>query len=95
MTEETHITVGDVMTRSVRTIGGMATVQEAIETMRGAGVSSLVVEARAREILETIAAAGKFDEEPGAGIAFEIAIEDAVGLKTQTATLLKEIEEDL
>ncbi len=55
----------------------------------------LVVEARAREILETIAAAGNFDEEPGAGIAFEIAIEDAVGLKTQVAALLHEIEEDL
>ncbi len=54
----------------------------------------LVVEARAREILETIAAAGNFDEEPGAGIAFEIAIEDAVGLKTQAAALLHEIEED-
>ena len=54
----------------------------------------LVVEARAREILETIAAAGNFDEEPGAGIAFEIAIEDAVGLKTKAATLLHEIEED-
>ena len=46
MTEHTHVTVGDVMTRSVRTIGGMATVQEAIEMMRGAGVSSLVVERR-------------------------------------------------
>ena len=54
----------------------------------------LVVEERAREILETIAAAGNFDEEPGAGIAFEIAIEDAVGLKTQASTLLHEIEED-
>ncbi len=48
MTEHSHITVGDVMTRSVRTIGGMATVQEAIEMMRDAGVSSLVVERRDR-----------------------------------------------
>lgn len=48
MTEHTHATVGDVMTRSVRTIGGMATVQEAIEMMRGAGVSSLVVDRRDR-----------------------------------------------
>ncbi len=48
MTEHTHVTVGDVMTRSVRTIAGMATVQEAIEMMRGAGVSSLVVERRDR-----------------------------------------------
>lgn len=46
MNEHTHVTVGDVMTRSVRTIGGMATVREAIEIMRGAGVSSLVVERR-------------------------------------------------
>ncbi len=48
MTEHSHVTVGDVMTRSVRTIAGMATVQEAIEMMRGAGVSSLVVERRDR-----------------------------------------------
>ncbi len=48
MTEHSHFTVGDVMTRSVRTIAGMATVQEAIEMMRGAGVSSLVVERRDR-----------------------------------------------
>ncbi len=48
MTEHSHVTVGDVMTRSVRTIGGMATVQEAIEMMRDAGVSSLVVERRDR-----------------------------------------------
>jgi nitrogen regulatory protein PII len=53
----------------------------------------LVAAPRARQILETIAAAGKFDEEPGAGVAFEIAIEDAVGLKTQLPTLLHEIEE--
>ena len=46
MNEHTHVTVGDVMTRSVRTSGGMATVREAIEIMRGAGVSSLVVERR-------------------------------------------------
>ncbi len=48
MTEHGHITVGEVMTRSVRTIGGMATVQEAIDMMRDAGVSSLVVERRDR-----------------------------------------------
>ncbi len=55
----------------------------------------LVAEQRAREILETIAEAGKFNEEHGAGIAFQIAIEDAVGLKTQMNTLLQEIEEQL
>jgi nitrogen regulatory protein PII len=52
----------------------------------------LVAEPQAREILETIAVAGQFDSEPGAGIAFQIAIEDAVGLRTQSEALLREIE---
>ncbi len=53
----------------------------------------LVAEPKAREILETIADAAHLDDEPGAGIAFQIAIEDAVGLRTQAPALLKEIEE--
>ncbi|HIJ42704.1 MAG: P-II family nitrogen regulator [Rhodospirillales bacterium] len=55
----------------------------------------LVAEPRAREILETIAAAGQFDEEPGAGVAFQIEIEDAVGLTTQAPTIMDEIEEEI
>lgn len=55
----------------------------------------LVAEPLAREILETIAAAGRFDDEPGSGIALQIAIEDAVGLKTQLPTLQHEIEEEV
>ena len=55
----------------------------------------LVASPKAREILETIAKAGKFDEEPGAGIAFQIAIEDAVGLKSQAPTILNEIESEI
>ncbi len=55
----------------------------------------LVAETRVREILETIAEAGSFDDEPGAGIAFQVAIEDAVGLKTQTPTLQTEIEDQV
>lgn len=55
----------------------------------------VVAEPKAREILETIARAGRFDEETGAGMAIQIDIEDAVGLKTQTPTLLTEIEEQL
>ena len=39
----------------------------------------LLVEAHlSRDILEAVCAAGKFDEEPGSGIAFQIDIEDAV-----------------
>ena len=55
----------------------------------------LVAAPKAREILETISTAGKFDEEPGTGIAIQIEIEDAVGLKTQEETLINEIEEAL
>lgn len=55
----------------------------------------LVAEPLAREILETVAAAGRFDEEPGSGIALQIAIEDAVGLKSQLPTLQHEIEDEL
>lgn len=55
----------------------------------------LVAEPRAREILETIARIGRFDEEPGSGIAIQIGIEDAVGLKSQIPTLIHEIEEEL
>jgi len=55
----------------------------------------LVAAPRAREILETIAKAGQFDEKPGTGIAFQVAIEDAVGLKSQEAAILHEIEEEI
>ncbi|MAF95686.1 MAG: transcriptional regulator [Rhodospirillaceae bacterium] len=55
----------------------------------------LVAAPKAREILETIAEAGKFDEEPGTGIAVQILIEDAVGLKTQEEALIHDIEESL
>jgi len=55
----------------------------------------LVADPKSREILETIAAAGQFDEEPGAGIAFQLSLEDAVGLNTQIPTLLSEIEDEI
>lgn len=55
----------------------------------------LVAETRAREILEHLCQAGRFDEEPGAGIAFQLNIEDAVGLGTQMDTILEEAQEAL
>jgi len=55
----------------------------------------IVAEPLAREILETICAAAKFDEEPGSGIAFQLDIEDVVGLKTQQETIIQEIEDTL
>jgi len=58
-------------------------------------VLTLVVETRARDILERIQEAARFDEEAGAGVAFQLAIEDVVGLATQLPVMLEEIEEEL
>ena len=55
----------------------------------------LVVEPRARDILERIRDAGRFDEEHGAGIAFQLPIEDAVGLVTQIPTIMEVLEDSI
>lgn len=55
----------------------------------------LVVETRARDILERIRDAGCFEQEPGAGIAFQVPIEDAVGLTTQLPTILEEVDDEI
>ena len=56
----------------------------------------LLVEAHmSRNILEKIAKAGKFDDTSGTGIAFQIDIEDAVGLGSQIDTISHEIEEKI
>ena len=58
-------------------------------------VLTLVVETRARDILERIQEAARFDEDAGAGVAFQLAIEDVVGLATQLPVMLEEIGEEL
>ena len=55
----------------------------------------LVVETRARDILERIRDAGRMDTDHGAGIAFQLAIEDAVGLTTQLPAILEELEHEI
>ena len=55
----------------------------------------LVLETRARDILERIRDAARFDDEAGAGVAFQIAIEDAVGLATQLPTMQQTLGKDL
>ena len=55
----------------------------------------LVVETRAREILERIRNAAQLDSEPGAGIAFQVPIEDAVGLNTQLPTMLEDLKSEI
>ena len=56
----------------------------------------LVEEHQSRHILEAIASACEFDTKPGTGVAFQVDIEDAIGLHGQIATIQREIsEEDL
>jgi hypothetical protein len=54
----------------------------------------LVEEHLSRHILEEIGAACRFDTDPGAGVAFQIDIEDAIGLRAQIRTIEREIGEE-
>ena len=65
-----------------------------LETQRDVALM-LVEEHLSRTILETIARVGEFDEEPGAGIAFQIDVEDAVGVIHQIRALSSVVEEEL
>ncbi|MCU7835505.1 MAG: P-II family nitrogen regulator [gamma proteobacterium symbiont of Taylorina sp.] len=53
----------------------------------------LVEEHLSREILEKISEVGQFDDSPGSGIAFQIDVEDAVGVSHQIKELSETIEE--
>ncbi|MDJ0609436.1 MAG: P-II family nitrogen regulator [Kiloniellales bacterium] len=55
----------------------------------------LVEQHLSRHILETIAKAARFEEVPGSGIAFQVDIEDAVGLRSQISTIESEIEDQI
>lgn len=56
----------------------------------------LLVEAHlSRQILEAVSKAGRFDEEAGMGVAFQVDIEDVIGLGTQIETIQREIEDEL
>ena len=55
----------------------------------------LVEEHLSREILETIAEVGCFDSQPGTGIAFQIDVEDVVGVNQQVMKLRDIVEGEL
>lgn len=55
----------------------------------------LVEEHLSREILEKISTVGNFDEQPGSGIAFQVDVEDAVGVAQQVKSLTEAVEEKL
>ena len=53
----------------------------------------LAEEHMSRDIMERAADAGEFDETPGTGIAFQIDVEDAIGVRHQIAALTEAVEE--
>ncbi len=55
----------------------------------------LVEEHLCREILEFVAEVGEFDSKAGAGIAFQVDVEDAVGIAHQVEKLQHVVEEEL
>lgn len=55
----------------------------------------LVEEHLSRKILETITRVGKLEEKPGAGIAFQIDVDDAVGVSHQIRELTDTVEEEI
>ena len=55
----------------------------------------LVEEHLSRDVLETISRVGKFDDTDGTGIAFQIDVEDAVGVSHQISKLSETVEERL
>lgn len=65
-----------------------------LETQRDV-VMFLVEEHLAREILESIAEIGRFEEEPGTGIAFQLDVEDAVGISQQVVRLQEVVEDEI
>ncbi len=65
-----------------------------LETQRDV-VLLLVEEHRARHILETVGKTGEFDSSPGTGIAFQVDVEDAVGVAHQVETIQPTLEEEL
>lgn len=58
-------------------------------------VMFLVEEHMSRKILERIAEVGQFDDKPGTGIAFQLDVEDAVGVVHQVRKLSAAVEEEI
>ena len=63
-----------------------------LETQRDV-ILFLVEQHLSRQILETISKVGELDEKPGRGIAFQIDVEDAVGIVSQAEKISEDVEE--
>jgi nitrogen regulatory protein PII len=58
-------------------------------------VMLLVEQHMSRDILEEIGRVGQFDAKPGTGVAFQVDVEDAVGVMRQAEELAEIVEEQL
>ena len=58
-------------------------------------IMMLAEEHMSREIMEKVAIAGEFDETPGTGIAFQVDVEDAIGVRHQIEALAEAVEDRL
>jgi hypothetical protein len=56
-------------------------------------IMMLAEEHLSRDIMEKVALAGEFEESPGAGIAFQIDVEDAIGVSHQIEALAEVVED--
>ena len=63
-----------------------------LETQRDV-ILFLVEEHLSRHILEEIGRAGEFDAKPGTGIAFQLDVEDAVGISHQAKKITDDLEQ--
>jgi len=75
--------------RATRTFFGLT-----LETQRDV-LLFLVEQNLSRKILEEISRVGEFDATPGTGIAFQVDVEDAVGVEHQIEALAKRVEEEI
>jgi len=64
-----------------------------LETQRDM-ILLLVEEHRARHILETVSDAGRFDTSEGTGIAFQLDVEDALGVAHQVESITPSLEKE-
>ena len=55
----------------------------------------IVEEHLSRQVLERIAAKGDFENNPGSGLAFQLDVEDTIGLGRQIEVISEEVEEEL
>lgn len=72
-----------------RTFFGMT-----LETQRDV-LLFLVEEHLCRGVLEEVSRKGEFEDSPGSGIAFQVDVEDAVGVMHQVESLTEVVEEEI